>query len=158
MSIKWHNKSTHLTGLFIHVAIINRIQGNRNLSSLNSAENPVRKSIFQVQHTAWFTGGLVICLTMFLFYHVTALKTRRAANLGSVNVNRKKVPANHGCEAQGSAVLCWDSEGLQGEPSHIRASVPVAVETIHSLLQHQSGKIMYRDAELCVCHTHTHTS
>ena len=99
----------------------------------------------------------MICLTIFLFYHITALKTRRAANLGSVNVNRTKVPANHGCEAQGSAVLGGDSEGLQGEPSHIRASVPVAVETIHSLLQHQSGKIMYRDAELCVCHTHTHT-
>ena len=36
LSIKWHNKSTYLTGLFIHVAIINRVQGNRNLPSLNS--------------------------------------------------------------------------------------------------------------------------
>lgn len=54
----------------------------------------------------------MICLAMFLFYYVTALKTRRAANLGSVNVNRNKVPANHGCEAQDSAVLFWDSEGL----------------------------------------------
>ena len=39
----------------------------------------------------------------------------------------------------------------------MRASVPVAVETIHSLLQHQGGRIMSWDAELCVPHTHTHT-
>lgn len=33
----------------------------------------------------------------------------------------------------------------------------MGVGTPHLLLHHQGGRVTHWDAELCVCHTHTHT-